>query len=84
MFADFAAVPDNVVLLTSREDEGTLGRLLFDRWNDRQRGDDKWDKGKIGNNIMLEGTLDMKVRKSDFGSISKTFPDAQQSTAARR
>ncbi|KAF5363964.1 hypothetical protein D9756_000393 [Leucocoprinus leucothites] len=61
MFADFAAVPDNVVLLTSRGEEGTLGRALFDRWNDRQRGDDKWDKGRIGSNIMLDGTLHMKM-----------------------
>lgn len=64
LFADFAAVPDNVVLLTSRGEEGSLGRVLFDRWNDRQRGDDKWDKGKIGSNIMLDGILHMKVSKS--------------------
>ncbi|KXN89602.1 Cleavage factor two protein 2 [Leucoagaricus sp. SymC.cos] len=62
LFADFAAVPDNVVLLTGRGEEGTLGRALFERWNERQRGDDKWDKGKIGSNIMLDGSLRMKVQ----------------------
>jgi cleavage and polyadenylation specificity factor subunit 2 len=61
LFIDFAAVPDNVVLLTSRGDERTLGRALFERWNDRQRADDKWDKGRIGSNIMLDGTLHLKV-----------------------
>ena len=48
LFADFAAVPDNVILLTGRGEEGTLGRMLFDRWNRSQRSEDKWDKGKLG------------------------------------
>ncbi|KIJ70136.1 hypothetical protein HYDPIDRAFT_77405 [Hydnomerulius pinastri MD-312] len=61
LFADFAAVPDNVVLLTSRGEEGTLSRILFDRWNNSQRGDDKWDKGKIGSNIMMDGSLQLKM-----------------------
>jgi cleavage and polyadenylation specificity factor subunit 2 len=62
LFSDFAAVPDNVVLLTGRGEEGTLGRTLFDRWNDAQRSDDKWDKGKIGSNIMMDGVLRLRVR----------------------
>jgi cleavage and polyadenylation specificity factor subunit 2 len=61
LFSDFAAVPDNVVLLTGRCDEGTLGRDLFNKWNDSQRADDKWDKGKIGSNIMMDGVLKLRV-----------------------
>lgn len=61
LFADFAAVPDNVVLLTSVSEEGTLGRVLFDKWNDSQRPDDKWDKGKIGSNVMMDGMLRLRV-----------------------
>jgi cleavage and polyadenylation specificity factor subunit 2 len=61
LFCDFAAVPDNVVLLTGRSEEGTLGRMLFDRWNDAQRSDDKWDKGKIGSNIMMDGIIKLRV-----------------------
>ncbi|KAG5651375.1 hypothetical protein H0H81_008874 [Sphagnurus paluster] len=61
LFVDFAAVPDNVVLLTGRSEEGTLGRDLFEKWNDSQRPDDKWDKGKIGRNIMMEGTLKLRM-----------------------
>ncbi|GLB33982.1 putative cleavage and polyadenylation factor 2 C-terminal [Lyophyllum shimeji] len=61
LFADFAAVPDNVVLLTGRGEEGTLGRDLFERWNDAQRPDDKWDKGKIGSNIMMDGALRLRM-----------------------
>jgi cleavage and polyadenylation specificity factor subunit 2 len=66
LFSDFAAVPDNVVLLTARGEEGTLGRALFDRWNDAQRLDDKWDKGKIGSNIMMDGSLRLRVRFCHF------------------
>ncbi|KAG6821557.1 hypothetical protein H0H93_000066 [Arthromyces matolae] len=61
LFADFAAVPDNVVLLTGRGEEGTLGRDLFDRWDDSQRLDDKWDKGRIGSNVMMDGVLKLRM-----------------------
>ena len=61
LFSDFAAVPDNVVLLTGRSEDGTLGRILFDRWNNSQREDSKWDKGKIGSNIMMDGVLKLQV-----------------------
>jgi cleavage and polyadenylation specificity factor subunit 2 len=54
-------VPDNVVLLTGRSEEGTLGRILFDRWNNSQREDSKWDKGKIGSNIMMDGVMKLQV-----------------------
>ncbi|PCH41479.1 cleavage and polyadenylation specificity factor subunit [Wolfiporia cocos MD-104 SS10] len=61
LFSQFAETPDNVVLLTGRGEEGTLGRLLFDRWNDSQREDTKWDRGKIGNNVMMDGALHLKM-----------------------
>ena len=63
LFCDFAAVPDNVVLLTGRGEEGSLGRVLFDKWNDAQRPEDKWDQGKIGRNVMMDGVLKLRVRK---------------------
>ncbi|KAF9076851.1 beta-lactamase-like protein [Rhodocollybia butyracea] len=62
LFCDFAAVPDNVVLLTGRSEPGTLGRVLFDRWNEGQRTETKWDNGKIGSNIMLDGTLKLQMK----------------------
>lgn len=61
IFSEFACVPDNVLLLTSPGEEGTLGRFLFDIWNDEQREDDKWNKGKLGRNVMLDRTLALKV-----------------------
>lgn len=61
LFAEFAETPDNVVLLTGRSEPGTLGRILFDKWNDSQREDTKWDRGKIGNNVMMDGVLRVKI-----------------------
>lgn len=61
LFSEFAEIPDNVVLLTGRGEEGTLGRILFDRWNNSQREESKWDRGKIGNNVMMDGVLNLKV-----------------------
>src|SRR6266581_8096979 len=61
LFADFATVPGNVILLTGRGEKGTLGRVLFERWNKSQRTEDKWDKGKLGSNVMLGGSLGLRV-----------------------
>ena len=63
IFADFAQTPDNVVLLTGRGEEGTLGRILFEQWNGSQREEYKWDRGKIGNNVMMDGVMHLKVRE---------------------
>ena len=62
LFAQFAEIPDNVVLLTGRGEPGTLGRQLFDKWNNSQREEAKWDRGKIGSNIMMDGVLRLQVR----------------------
>ena len=61
LFSEFAETPGNVVLLTGRGEEGTLGRILFDRWNNSQREESKWDRGKIGNNVMMDGVLHLSV-----------------------
>ncbi|KAK7054222.1 cleavage and polyadenylation specificity factor subunit 2 [Favolaschia claudopus] len=60
LFTSFATIPNNVVLLTSRGEEGTLSRVLFDKWNDAQR--EEWDKGKIGRNVMLDETLSLVMK----------------------
>ncbi|KAJ3739569.1 beta-lactamase-like protein [Lentinula detonsa] len=65
LFCSFAAVPDNVILLTGRSQPGTLGGVLFDRWNDSQRTETKWDNGKIGSNIMMDGTLKLRMNSKE-------------------
>lgn len=62
IFADFAQMENSVILLTGRGEEGTLGRMLFDKWNSSQREEYKWDRGKIGNNVMMDGVMHLKVR----------------------
>lgn len=51
------------MLLTGRSEEGTLGRALFERWNESQRPEDKWDKGKIGRNVMIDGSIKLTMRR---------------------
>ncbi|KAJ2931622.1 hypothetical protein H1R20_g5346, partial [Candolleomyces eurysporus] len=58
---------ERVSVLTSRRKdrdaaliEGTLSRALFDYWNEAQRGD-TWDKGKIGRNVMMDGSIKLKM-----------------------
>lgn len=61
LFADFASVPDNVVLLTSRAEQGTMGGMLLDKWNQRQEDQEKWDKGNVGSLIELDETITLKA-----------------------
>lgn len=61
IFSEFALVPDNVVLLTSPGEEGSLTRMLFSMWNDAQREEDRWNKGKLGRNIMLDKAIRLTV-----------------------
>ena len=63
LFTEFASVPDNVILLTGRGEERTLARSLFDKWNGAQRAEDKWDKGKIGRNVMLDGSVKIRLNR---------------------
>ena len=79
LFAEFAETPDNVVLLTGRSEPGTLGRQLFDKWNDSQRDEAKWDRGKIGSNIMMDGVLRLEV---SFTSTCGKCPHADDAPVA--
>jgi cleavage and polyadenylation specificity factor subunit 2 len=57
LFADFASVPGNVVVLTTRPEPGTLGGILFDTWNEAQPADSEYGKGKMGR--VIEGKDEM-------------------------
>lgn len=86
IFSEFACIPDNVVLLTSRGEEGTLGRALFDLWNGQQRDDDKWEKGRLGRNVMLDEVRTLTVRtlscNREMQHVSIERLDEIQSAAA--
>lgn len=61
IFSEFALIPDNIVLLTSRAQQGTLGERLFETWSSRQEETERWDKGKIGKPIQLSGSMKLKA-----------------------
>ena len=64
LFADFASVRGNVVVLTTRGGEpDALSRILFDKWNGAQKDEEKFGKGKVGSIITLNDSLHMKVRR---------------------
>lgn len=80
LFSEFASVADNVVLLTSPGEEGTLSRQLFDTWNSQQREDDTWLNGKLGRNIMLDGVMSLNVSFISLtdchkNSVAQYLPD---------
>ena len=86
IFSEFAAVEDNVVLLTSRGEEGTLCRAMFEMWNGQQREDDKWEKGKLGRNVMMDETKILTVSHySSFASVYDSYKlsDEIQSATSR-
>ena len=64
MFADFAAIPGNVVLLTCRGEPETLSRHLFDRWNEGQEGTGKYGGGAVGQTIQVDESIQLKVGAS--------------------
>jgi len=69
MFADFASIPGNVVLLTSRAEHGTLSHMLFERWDQRQDENEKWDKGNIGSLIEFDENITIKVRHPPYTTL---------------
>lgn len=53
----------NIVLLTSRQEENTLARDLYDQWESSQDEKAKWGKGKIGTLGSLRGPLQLEVSR---------------------
>lgn len=64
VFADFAAVEGNVVVLTGRGARGTLNSFLMDRWEAGQEDTQRWQHGQLGEPIPLERPIDIEVCKA--------------------
>ena len=88
VFVDFAQQENSVVLLTGRGEEGTLGRQLFEQWNSFQREEYKWDRGKIGNNVMMDGVMHLRVRSfmldTNIWMLTSSIDDFERTTTGRR
>jgi len=50
--------------------------MLCERWNKSQRAEDKWDKGKVGSNVMLDGSLELRVTRRPPISLTLYYVDA--------
>ncbi|EJD48587.1 hypothetical protein AURDEDRAFT_183466 [Auricularia subglabra TFB-10046 SS5] len=61
IFTDFASVVGNVVVLTSKGEQGTLSRMLFDKWNEAQRDGDQYGAGTVGEPVTLNETLKLRM-----------------------
>ncbi|TYJ58918.1 hypothetical protein B9479_000351 [Cryptococcus floricola] len=61
LFTEMANAEGNVVLLTGRGEEGTLGRDLFGKWEEKQGEGEQWGQGKIGKLATLDGTLQVEI-----------------------
>lgn len=68
LFIEFAKSRGNVVILTSKSDEGTLARWLWDLWNERQSEGEKWGQGKVGKVAVLNQAIELEVRSSSSSS----------------
>ena len=61
LFADFARVEGNVVVLTERTGRGTLNSFLMDRWEAAQEDSQRWQDGKLGEPIELNRPMELEV-----------------------
>ena len=61
LFTAMAGTEGDVILLTSRGEDGTLARQLYDRWESAQDESAKWGRGRVGHMQDLEGALELEV-----------------------
>lgn len=64
LFTSMAGVEGNVILLTNRGEDSTLGRDLYDRWEATQDDSAKWGRGRIGHIQNLDGQLKLEVGRA--------------------
>lgn len=61
LFVHFAQTKGNIVILTSKSEEGSLARWLWSLWNEQQVEGEKWGQGKVGKVTELNQTVDLEV-----------------------
>ncbi|KAM0790221.1 hypothetical protein ACM66B_005534 [Microbotryomycetes sp. NB124-2] len=85
MFVEFAQTPKNVVLLTSRNDKGSLADWLWNVWNDKQKVGDKYGSGTVGNVIQLDQTVSLKMKRKVYleGQELEQYLQAEREQAER-
>lgn len=56
-----AQTPGDVVILTQRGDADSLGRWLYEKWEDMQKPGAKWGKPGVGKDVVVEDTCEIEV-----------------------
>lgn len=69
LFTAMAAMDGNVVLLTSKGEEGSLTRESFDIWEKEQAETAKWGRGRIGNLASSRQLLHLEVSSAPKETI---------------
>lgn len=67
-----AGMEGNVILLTSRGEDGTLARDLFDAWQASQDSERQYGTGKIGFPHTVEQQLDIEVSRRQLSFVTRT------------
>jgi cleavage and polyadenylation specificity factor subunit 2 len=65
-----AGMDGNVILLTSRGEEGTLTRNLFEDWQSFQAEDRKYGAGRVGAIGKIDQQMDIEVSRLSRPSMS--------------
>lgn len=73
LFTAMASTEGNVIILTSRSEDGTLARDLYSRWEAQQADGARWGQGKIGRVQALHESLAVEV--SSIGFLSSEIGD---------
>ena len=63
MLAEMLGDPDALVLLTGRNEPGSITRSLFERWDAAQSQPGAWRAGRIGSPVSVGGHMLYTVRK---------------------
>ena len=64
LFTAMAGMEGNVILLTSRGEEGTLARSLFEDWQSFQEEDRIYGAGRVGAIGKIDQQIDVEVSQS--------------------
>jgi cleavage and polyadenylation specificity factor subunit 2 len=75
IFAEFASVPGNAVILSTPSEPGTLANILFNEWNSGQPDNEKFGHGSVGQPIQLNSTMTLTVSNKHNLSVSNAQID---------
>ncbi|CAE6522625.1 unnamed protein product [Rhizoctonia solani] len=86
IFAEFASVPGNAVVLSTPSEPGTLANMLFNEWNAGQSDNEKFGHGSVGQPIQLNSTMTLTAKLEQYlekERIAKERQATQRAALAR-